>query len=101
MKYIENLTQEERILKLLQERGSLGAYVYEFQTPRPQGLGVAQYNARIKGLRKKGHNIKNVVPGHFVLISEGESYRPSQSKPLEHTTQPLKPINIDGEVIYG
>lgn len=60
-------TQEDLILNLLLQRGNNGAYVYEFMLPQPQGLGIAQYNARIFGLRKKGHNIINKQPGHFVL----------------------------------
>ena len=69
-KYINKNSQEQRILSLLQERGSQGAYVYEFQAPRPLGLGIAQYNARIWGLRRKGYDIQNTTPGHFVLASE-------------------------------
>ena len=65
--YIHNGTQEERILTLLKERGSRGAYVYEFMQPRPNGLGIAQYNARIWGLKQKGYQIINLQPGHFVL----------------------------------
>lgn len=69
--YIPNTTQEGRILELLKERGDRGAYVYEFMIPRNQGgLGIAQYNARIYGLREKGFNIVNKEPGHFVLIQE-------------------------------
>jgi hypothetical protein len=71
--YIANDTQENRILHLLRVRGSEGAYVYEFMTPRPGGLGVAQYNARIYGLKQKGHNIINKAPGHFVLIEKGQT----------------------------
>ena len=67
MTYRKRPTQEQRILSLLKERGDRGAYIYEFITPRPQGLGIAQYNARIYGLREKGHNIVNKKPGHFVL----------------------------------
>jgi len=67
-KYKEDLTQEERILALLRERGSAGVDVWEFMMPRSRGgLGVAQYNARIWGLRQKGHDIKNEKIGHFVL----------------------------------
>ena len=66
--YHKKPTQEQRILQLLREKGNLGVYVYELVTPRPQGLGIAQYNARIYGLREKGHNIVNKTPGHFVLI---------------------------------
>lgn len=66
--YIKKPTQEERILRLLKERGKLGAYVWEFMLPKNKGgLGIAQYNARIWGLRQKGHQIINKTPGHFIL----------------------------------
>ena len=65
--YHRRPTQEKRILQLLKERGSSGAKVYELMAPKPQGLGIAQYGARIWGLRKKGYNIVNKTPGHFVL----------------------------------
>lgn len=68
--YQENKSQEQRILDLLQERGDQGAMVYEFMMPRPHGLGIAQYNARIYGLRQKGYQIINKTPGHFVLKQE-------------------------------
>ena len=68
--YQERPTQEQRILNLLRQKGKDGAYVYEFMTPRPNGLGIAQYNARIFGLRKKGYVIENKKPGHFVLIED-------------------------------
>ena len=70
--YIANDTQENRILHLLQVRGDEGAKVYEFMTPRPAGLGIAQYNARIYGLKQKGHNIINKSPGHFILLKKGQ-----------------------------
>jgi len=60
-------TQQTRLLTLLQIRGSKGVYVYEMMAPRPEGLGIAQYNARIKELREDGYNIINTNPGHFVL----------------------------------
>jgi hypothetical protein len=66
--YIKDTTQEGRILKLLRDRGNMGAKAYEFASPRPLGLGVMQYNARIYGLRHKGYQIINKEPGHFVLI---------------------------------
>ena len=75
--YKEDKTQEQRILDLLKERGNEGAYVYEFMMPRPKGLGIAQYNARIWGLRKKGYDIKNKKPGHFVLRVEVKSEQPA------------------------
>jgi len=65
--YIEKPTQENRILDLLREKGSKGVFVYELIAPRPEGLGIAQYNARIWSLRKKGFIIENKEPGHFVL----------------------------------
>jgi hypothetical protein len=41
-------------------------------TPRPKGLGIAQYNARIWKLRKIGHDIRNIKPGHFVLVEKDQ-----------------------------
>lgn len=70
--YTHKPTQEQRILRLLKERGSAGVRVYEFMAPRPEGLGIAQYNARIFGLRQKGFIINNKKPGHFVLESDPE-----------------------------
>lgn len=78
--YEEKPTQEQRILSLLRERGSAGVKVYELVAPRPQGLGIAQYNARIWGLRKKGHVIRNKKPGHFVLIDQDENGQLSMIK---------------------
>jgi len=62
-------TQHERILDLLLTRKEQGAFVYELIAPRPKGLGVAQYNARILELRRRGYAIINDEPGHFVLTS--------------------------------
>lgn len=71
MAYQKRPTQEQRILDLLKERGGKGVAVWEFMLPRNQGgLGVAQYNARVYSLRKKGYDIKNTKPGHFVLKTE-------------------------------
>jgi len=70
--YKSDKTQEERILDLLRARGAQGAYVYEFMMPRPQGLGIAQYNARVYGLRQKGYEIINKTPGHFILREQGQ-----------------------------
>lgn len=60
-------SQRERLLKLLKERGRRGVYVYEIMAPWPSGCGIAQYGARILELRRRGYDIKNVTPGHFVL----------------------------------
>lgn len=93
---IKNDTQQKRLLELLKQRGKAGVYVYEIQTPRPEGLGIAQYNARISELRELGHDIVNVVPGHFVL---DESYNSSISQPSQVNTKPQKrQVDIDGEV---
>lgn len=81
-KYKEKKTQEQRILDLLKERGKRGAFVWEFMLPRNRGgLGIAQYNARIYGLRKKGYEIKNEKPGHFVLF---EDKKPEQSQAFSY-----------------
>jgi hypothetical protein len=56
-------TQHQRLLDAFRDKTDL--MVYEIMTPRPQGLGIAQYNARIKELREMGHQIINVQPGHF------------------------------------
>ena len=64
---MKELTQKQRILNLLKERGEEGVYVYEIMTPRPRGLGIAQYRARILELRRKDDKMINKEPGHFVL----------------------------------
>ena len=77
--YIKNETQEGRILNLLRERGSRGVDVWEFMLPRPSGgLGIAQYNARIFGLRHKGCIIKNRPIGHFILKFDPEANKEGQ-----------------------
>jgi len=80
------LTQRGRILKLLQRRGQSGVAIFEMITPRPEGLGVAQYNARILELREMGYNIINTMPGHFVLndgSAEVEIVKPEKSDKLQ------------------
>lgn len=57
------MTQQIRLLQAFQEKQDL--MVYEIMAPRPNGLGIAQYNARIKELREQGHTIRNIEPGHF------------------------------------
>ena len=88
--YRKKPTQERRILNLLRRRGAVGVAVYEFMIPINQGgLGIAQYNARIYGLRQKGHIIKSKKPGHFVLVrdadvSEEPTYFPDKSVELDN-----------------
>ena len=78
-------TQKQRLLHLLKERGSQGVKVYEIMAPRPEGLGVAQYNARILELRREGHRIVNKEPGHFVLVEEEEpTYTPQYTFEPRH-----------------
>jgi len=68
------MTQKQRLLHRLIERGEEGVYVYEIMQPRPNGLGIAQYNARILELRAEGHPIINITPGHFVYKYVKEDY---------------------------
>jgi hypothetical protein len=64
---VNTQTQKQRLLDFLKKQGEQGALVYQLQAPRPNGLGLAQYNARIFELRAEGHNIVSIEPGHFVL----------------------------------
>ncbi len=74
---INKPNENARIVRLLKERGSRGAYIYEFMTPRPLGgLGISQYGRAIYHLRHDfGFNIKNIEPGHFVLVERPEQQR--------------------------
>lgn len=72
MKYLNKPSQEQQILDLLTEKGTVGVYIWEITDNAPRGLGIKQYNARIFGLRKKGWNIINKEPGHFVLHTDGQ-----------------------------
>lgn len=62
------MTQQQRLLQAFKSKGEL--FVYEIMAPRPNGLGIAQYNARIKELREQGHEIINKEPGHFIYKKE-------------------------------
>lgn len=64
------ITQRQRLLDAFQKKTDL--MVYEIMAPRPMGLGIAQYNARIKELRETGHPIINVMPGHFRYVPNKE-----------------------------
>ena len=65
----KRLTQRQRLLRLLRQRGKVGVKVWEIMTPRPHGLGIAQYGARILELRRRGYIIENKV-GLFVLVKD-------------------------------
>ncbi|ATU04883.1 hypothetical protein BKN14_00295 [Candidatus Gracilibacteria bacterium HOT-871] len=54
--YIEDLTQEQKILKVLEAKINNWVPLTDILK-----LGVAQYNARIWGLRKKGYTIENKI----------------------------------------
>jgi hypothetical protein len=67
------LTQRQRLLQAFQERGEL--YVYEIMAPRPNGLGISQYGARVLELRREGHTIINKEPGHFIYYKQDTAER--------------------------
>ena len=68
------MSQKQRLLNLLQTRKRVP--VWYLIAPRPQGLGCAQYGARIYELRKEGYPIENKTDdnGHtyFELATEGQ-----------------------------
>lgn len=77
-------SQKDRLLQLLKARGQNGVKVFELIAPRPEGQGIAQYNARIKELREEGYNIVNKQPGLFVLSGyENVENSPKQTMKLE------------------
>lgn len=71
--YENRTTQENQILDLLRERKGAGVYSYELAEPHPKGCGILQYNARIFGLRRKGHKIISDFKGHYILEDMNES----------------------------
>lgn len=74
--YIKKPTQEGKILRLLRQQGKYGVPVYKMIAPEPYGLGIAQYNARIFGLREKGYVIENIKDSkgtRFVLTFDIDS----------------------------
>lgn len=92
------LTQRDRLLKAFQEKGEL--YVYEIMTPRPNGLGISQYGARILELREQGHQIINAQPGHFVYKKDtaerkpmGDGYQRFKQMGAFLKNQAEKPVN--------
>ena len=62
-------TQKHRIMRYLTAFGRVE--VWKLITPRPEGLGVAQYNARIKEMREilepQGFEIRNKSGKYFEL----------------------------------
>lgn len=65
-------TQWVRLLALFMERGAQGVTINEISDSRPRGLGIKQYNSRIKDLRGKGYNIVCLRAGHFELRGKSE-----------------------------
>lgn len=49
------MTQKEKILHKLQERGSRGVHSFEFYE-----MYIPRFAARIKELRNEGHNIESI-----------------------------------------
>ena len=66
---MKRYTQAWTILEYLKDH-SEGIQVYEMIAPRPNGMGIAQYNARIYELRHKGYDIRQDRLGHFYLHTE-------------------------------
>ncbi|GEM_PF-2113797 len=90
-------TQQQSLLRFLKERGDRGVYVWEMLAPQPQGVGIAQYNARIYELRDQGFNIVNTEPGHFKLVHDNQSnvktsHFCSTNSDLEVLQKPLIPL---------
>lgn len=56
MNYIENKSQEDQILEVLQRN-----FWERVALPEILRLGIAQYNARIWWLRKKWYKIENKI----------------------------------------
>jgi hypothetical protein len=71
------LSQHDRLLEVLKRRGSAGVTVREMQAPRPEGLGLAQYNARINELRGEGHDIENVRKEYRYIL-----HKPNEQQSL-------------------
>lgn len=69
------------------ERGERGCTISEISDSRPRGLGIKQYNSRIKDLRKQGWNVVCVRPGFFVLRGRSDEVRTLEQvkKELEFT----------------
>lgn len=85
------MTQQQRLLQAFQEKQDL--MVYEIMAPRPNGLGIAQYNARIKELREQGHPIENVSPGHFrYQVKEEIKTMTDKPEPYSYGYQKFKQV---------
>jgi hypothetical protein len=89
--YESRTTQESQILDLLTERKGSGVFAFELAEPKPRGCGILQYNARIYGLRKKGHNIVSDTKGHFILQERQEE----QSEVNEKLEYKMTQIELD------
>lgn len=79
------MTQKQRLLEAFRSNKDL--MVYQIMAPRPQGLGIAQYNARIKELREDGYEIKNIEPGRFRMIDAPNKYENTPTCKLENLKQ--------------
>lgn len=88
-------TQWVRLLALFMERGESGVTISEISDSRPRGLGIKQYNSRIKDLRGKGYNIVCVRAGFFVLRGKSESVQ----EPI-YTVEQYKKLKDDLLEVY-
>lgn len=88
-------TQWVRLLALFMERGENGVTISEISDSRPRGLGIKQYNSRIKDLRKKGWNVVCVRAGFFVMRGRSESVQ----EPV-YTVEQYKKLKDDLLEVY-
>lgn len=91
------LTQNQRVLKLLQERRERGVTQADFLPPAVQGRPVARLAARVQDLRNNGHDIVTVRrPGQYAvyrLVEAGVTSRAAQLPRITaHEPAPLGPI---------
>lgn len=76
------MTQKQRLLEAFRENKDL--MVYQIMAPRPQGLGISQYGARILELRREGYEIKNIEPGRFRMVDTANKYENTPTYKLEN-----------------
>jgi hypothetical protein len=89
-RYQRRPNQEQRLLQVL--RQAKGAWV---ELPTILDLRIAQYSARIHGLRKKGYQIENDDDNkphtRFRLVSEPAFFKPRSNWMAAATTGNLFP----------
>lgn len=98
--YEDRTTQESQILNLLIESKGAGVYSYQLAAPVPRGLGILQYNARIYGLRHKGHKIVSDRKGHYVLDAFNVIEKPKEQEEPNMTQLELDQKLADLREVY-